>query len=489
MFFGTNKLKGKTAAWRISLWSTLAFASGTMIVFVFLHNFVLHEIQRRSDSWLSGEVRVLADVAERTPKGRLYDRVVREVAELATKEVPNATEPNGDPNKSVFFIENGAVEGLKLWVGSGDSEPYLSAIRASSIKPDSPADIRIHGFRSPFRVVCVETQDHDFIYLGLSERYERLLLRKMRFYFFMLWLGIVLLGFLIVFSSTRRMLGRVRQITETASKIGQGDLRIRVPKVFGNDEIAQLSTTLNNMLDRIESSVHQLHTITDSLAHDLRSPMTAIRGKLELALLAGNESGWTDPIASAVDELDRLSDLLNKSLDVAEANADALRLNKTEIDLDVLLRRMVELYEPSMMNRGLRIQVRSSRSLMISADPALMHRTMANLFDNELKHLPPGATITVHLRLESKAARLIVEDDGPGFPPEIAKRIFERFTKGEQSDGRGLGLAFVEAVVRAHNGTITAGNSEQSGARIVIEMPLAGIADLEDHQKTSLLQA
>ena len=487
MFSAINKPKGKTAAWRISLWSTLAFASGTMIVFVFLHNFVSREIQRRSDSWLSGEVMVLADVAERTPKGRLYDRVVKEVAELATKEVPNATEAGGDPNKSVFFIETGAAKDLKLWVGYGDSQPYLSAIMSSSIKPGSPVDIRVQGFKGRFRVVCVQTADNGFIYLGLSARDEHLLLRKMQLYFFILWLGIVLLGFLIVFFSTRRMLGRVRQITETASKIGQDDLGIRVPTLHGNDEIAQLSSTLNKMLDRIENSVHQLHTITDSLAHDLRSPMTAIRGKLELALLAGSEGGWTEPVASAVDELDQLSDFLNKSLDVAEANADALRLHKTKIDLDVLLRAMVELYEPSMTERGLRIQIRSQASLKISADPALMHRMMANLFDNELKHLSPGATITLHLHAQNDALRLIVEDNGPGFPPEILPHIFERYTKGKNSGGRGLGLAFVEAVVRTHNGTVTAGQSAQGGARIVIELPSTEAAGLEHQQTPSMM--
>ena len=95
-----------------------------------------------------------------------------------------------------------------------------------------------------------------------------------------------------------------------------------------NDEISQLASTLNQMLDRIESSMHQLHTITDSLAHDLRSPLTAIRGKLEMALSAGAKSEQAEGIVSAIEELDRLTDFLNKSLDVAEARADALRLDR-----------------------------------------------------------------------------------------------------------------------------------------------------------------
>src|SRR3569833_3198674 len=104
------------------------------------------------------------------------------------------------------------------------------------------------------------------------------------------------------------------------------------------------------MLDRIENSVHQLHTITDSLAHDLRSPLTAIRGKLETSL-ALHDAEHAEPIVSAVEELDRLTDFLNKSLDVAEAKADALRLNPSTIDLDELLRKIIDLNEPSLNER------------------------------------------------------------------------------------------------------------------------------------------
>ena len=165
----------------------------------------------------------------------------------------------------------------------------------------------------------------------------------MRVRLFSICLAIVILGFLVVFFATKRMLDRVYRITQTANRIGQNDLRSRVPGVNGKDEIAQLARTLNNMLDRIENSVNQLHTITNSLAHDLRSPLMAIRGKLELALLADHESTLADPVASALEEVDRLSDFLTKSLDVAEANADALHLRRIPVDLDELLRSMVDL--------------------------------------------------------------------------------------------------------------------------------------------------
>jgi len=462
-----------SAAWRISLWATLAFACGTVLVFVFLHNFVADDIQRRSDAWLSGEVEVLGDVAERTPKDALYDRVVGEVAELAGKEVPNKLLSESSSNDSVFFLQTGGDGSLKLWVGAGDGKPNLRAIRAIQIVPDHPTDLRVMGFDVPFRVASIRIDDGTNIYLGLSERDELRVLRSLRLRFFLIWLLLVLFGFAIVFFTTRRMLSHVREITEAASRIGHSDLNARVPTTERNDEVGHLARTLNRMLDRIENSVHQLHTITDSLAHDLRSPLTAIRGKLEMSLSAVDQAEQAEPIVAAIEELDRLTEFLNQSLDVAESKADALRLTRSEVDLDELLRIMIDLYEPSMSEKGLQIKLQSKGPIRIAADAALIHRMVANIFDNELKHLPADSTVTIQLRNEGESIALICEDNGPGFSEEVLPHLFERRVKGLESNGHGLGLAFIDAVARAHGGTASARNRRSGGARIEVLLPHA----------------
>ena len=358
--------------------------------------------------------------------------------------------------------------------------PYLNAITRTPITPGTPADISIPGYFHPFRVVCLVTPSGDRIHLGLDKAHDIHVLRRMRTRLFSICAAIVVLGFLVVFFATKRMLDRVHRITRTANRIGQHDLRSRVPEVKGTDEIAQLARTLNKMLDRIENSVNQLHTITNSLAHDLRSPMMAIRGKLELALLADHENAWSDPIAAAVEELDRLSDFLTKSLDVAEANADALHLRRVPVDLDGVLRSMVNLYEPSFTEGGLKVLLRSPSALLVSADPALLHRMLANLLDNALKHLPPGTTIYIQIQPQGEYGRLEIEDDGPGFPPEVVDRPFEKYVKGKSSTGSGMGLAFAEAVVRAHGGQIRASNGARGGACIVVDLPLSVPAPEEE---------
>jgi len=461
-----------SAAWRISLWGTLAFSIGTLLVFVFLHRFVADDMQHRNDAWLWGAVSLLGDVAERTPKGALYGQVVGEIAELVREEVPNKKRSLSNADDHVFFLQEGEDRSLKLWVGAGAGEDTLKAIHGSRILPDQPIDLRVDGMGVPFRVVSIRVEDGSRIYLGLSEEDQLRILNNFRFYFVLLWLIIVLFGFALVFSISRSLLKHVQTITDAASRIGRSDLTTRVPTTSRTDEVAHLALTLNNMLDRIENSMHQLHTITDSLAHDIRSPITAVRGRLEASLSARSPEEQTDSIASSIEVLDRLSQFLTDSLDVAEANADALRLARSEVDLEEALASMIDLYQPSMAEKDITLDFHHAGPVTISADVGLIHRMISNLFDNEVTHLPTGCRVMVDLRPED-SARLILQDDGPGFAPEIIQHLFERNTKGRDSSGHGLGLAFVDAVVRAHGGTVIASNPPSGGARIAINLPLS----------------
>src|SRR5579863_7202500 len=195
----TDRPPMRSAAWRISLWATLAFACGTMVVFIFLQRFMAGDIQRRSDAWLSGEVEVLGDVAERTPKDALYDRVVGEVAELAAREVPNKLPNESGADDAVFFLQSGSDGSLKLWVGAGSGEAHLKALNAIRISKDHPTDLHVPGFAVPFRVASTRIDDGSYIFLGLSERDELRVLASLRLRFFLLYILIVLLGFGIVF--------------------------------------------------------------------------------------------------------------------------------------------------------------------------------------------------------------------------------------------------------------------------------------------------
>ena len=464
--------RSRSAAWRITLWGGIAFAIGTAIAFWILQSFLAHDLQNRADSWLTGELGVLADVVEKTPANQLHDAVVEEIAELASREAPHDDTSAGAMNRAVLFLQTTSNGTLKLHTGAGSGTEDVSAIRQSRVEPGQPDSVSIAGFGVPFRVAEARLSNGDRIYLALSTRYERKVLLHLREECFALWCAIICFGAAIVYVSTRRMLHRVHVITETAESIGRTNLGSRIPALARHDEISRLSLTLNNMLDRIESSVQQLHAMSDALAHDLRSPITAVRGKLELALMSPAAEEREEAIIRSIDELDRVTSLLSTSLDVSEASADALRLRKESIDLDATLHAMVELYEPSFAHAGLTLHLVSSGPVFIEADPALLQRTIANLLDNEMKHLDNGRVVNITLAKQSERVTISLEDDGAGFPDDLLPRAFERYIKGPHSQGHGLGLAFVSAVVRSHDGSVIAANRSTGGARILIELPV-----------------
>ncbi len=172
--------------------------------------------------------------------------------------------------------------------------------------------------------------------------------------------------------------------------MGSDDLSSRLQEGPHPDEITRLSSTFNRMLDRIQASVHQMRILTDSVAHDLKSPVTSIRGSLEVALSSGSPEQLRESMAEAIEGLDRLSQLLNTTLDVAEANAGALQLRKETIDLSELVRQLVDLYQPAMAERRHEV-VTDLQPVTVEADTSLLHRTIANLLDNEITHLRRAA--------------------------------------------------------------------------------------------------
>jgi signal transduction histidine kinase len=460
-----------TAAWRISIWTTLAFALGTALAFSIVYFLVAKNIQERSDAWLSGEAEVLARVSADTPQDHLYNRIVGEVAELATRELPDERNARGQRLNSVFFLEIDPNDNESpLWVGPGLDDAFLNAFQRTNVVPGIPQSINVEGWPTTFRVVA-RHENGRTIYLGLSSRGARYLLRTLTRRFLVLWGTTVLMGFLISYMSAHRTLLRVQRITDTVARIGSEDLGERLPQPINSDEISRLAKTFNHMLDRIQSSVNELRSVTDAVAHDLKSPVTLIRGVLESVLSSEPNEKWRDSVGDAIEALDRLLSALDTTLDVAEAQAGALRLDRSSVDLSVAMRQLVNLYHPALDERHHELVVDLEDHVVVSADWGLLNRVLSNLIENEIAHLPVGCQITIRLRSLEGSAALVIEDNGPGFPPDISTRAFERFVKGKQSHGHGLGLAFVDAVVRAHGGTTKISDSPAGGAVVTLSLP------------------
>lgn len=357
-----------TAAWRLSIWTTLAFALGTALAFAVVYFLVAQGIQERSDAWLRGEAEVLAQVSADTPKDRLYHRIISEVAELATRELPDERNSRGQSLNAVFFLEEDPNNSESpLWVGPGAADTFLSAIQQAKPVAGIPQFIRVEGWPTTFRVVALH-ENGRAIYLGLSSRGAKRLLHSLIRRFLVVWAGTVIMGFLISYLSARRTLRRVERIAETVARIGSEDLSERLPAQANSDEISQLAETFNHMLDRIQSSVNQLRCVTDAVAHDLKSPVTAIRGTLESALCNESKEKWRDSVGEAIEDLDRLLQVLNTTLDVAEAQAGALHMDRSTVDLSDVVTRLVDLYHPAMAERHHEVLVDLESHTVVDAD-------------------------------------------------------------------------------------------------------------------------
>jgi len=460
-----------TAAWRISIWTTLAFAMGTAVAFFILYSLVAEGVRQHVDAWLTGEAEVLARVSADTPRDSVYDRIVEEVAELATQEVPKELNSQGQELNSVFFLEFRPNDSDPLWVGSGQKETFVAAIQDAKLAPGIPRSVQVSGERGPYRVVLQEQQPGSRLYLGISDRGARHVLSQFTRRFLGVWASVALFGFLVSYVSARRTLLRVERITGTASRIGSGDMSERLPEPGNSDEISQLTRTFNRMLDRIQSSVNQLRAVTDAVAHDLKSPVTSIRGTLETALSEDDEARLRDSIGQAIEGLDRVSEILNTTLDLAEAEAGALKINRQPVDLSEAVVKLIHLYQPAMLELQHQLIADVAANVRIDADPTLINRSISNLLENELVHLRAPSEIRVSLHSRDGTAELVVQDNGPGFPPDLGARAFERFVKGKHSPGHGLGLAFVDAVVQSHGGHIEISDRPEGGARISVTLP------------------
>src|SRR6202035_263765 len=235
------------------------------------------------------------------------------------------------------------------------------------------------------------------IYLGLSGRGTRYLLRGLTLRFLLLWGSTVLMGFLVSYMSAHRTLLRVQRITDTVARIGSEDLRERLPEPVNSDEISRLAKTFNHMLDRLQASVNQLRTVTGGIAHDLKSPVTLIRGTLESALCHEGNEKWRDSVGEAVEDLDRLLQLLNPTLDLAEAEAGALHMERGPVDFSDVVRQLVDVYQPAMAERQHEVTSDLEEHVVVDADLPLLNRVLSNLLENELTHLPLGCRVNIRL--------------------------------------------------------------------------------------------
>jgi signal transduction histidine kinase len=273
----------------------------------------------------------------------------------------------------------------------------------------------------------------------------------------------------------RAALRPVRRMAAEAATISAARTERRLPQPAGDDEIAELGRTLNAMLDRIEATLGHERAFIDDAAHELRTPLAVLRGELELASHEpGDRHAVAQSLASALEEADRLTRLTEDLLTLARADAGQLTPGEAITELLGATRQEVQ-HLPH--RDGVTIEVRGEPAI-VRGEPEWVSHIVSNLVANAGRYAKSRIVVTVGSAGE--CGRLVVADDGPGFPAHLLPRVLDRFSRGEDArgyrgGGAGLGLAIVSSLTHAAGGTVTVGNSESlGGACVEVAIPLAG---------------
>ncbi len=271
----------------------------------------------------------------------------------------------------------------------------------------------------------------------------------------LLWAGllVLLLALLGGWLIRRALLHRVEGINRTATAIRQGDLSQRLPQSRGGDEFDQLEVTINHMLDQIEQLVDGVRHVSNSIAHDLRTPLAETRFRLEGLLHDLPDNAAQEQIAAAIADIDRLIGVFNALLRLAELDSGLRRAGFAELDLTALVEEAAELYAPSAEAKGILLHCDAPPGLRLTGDRQLLAQAIGNLLDNAIKYTPPSGRILLLARPDG----VTVADNGPGMTVAERERAVERFYRGDaarSTAGFGLGLSLVQAIARLHGGVL-----------------------------------
>lgn len=283
-------------------------------------------------------------------------------------------------------------------------------------------------------------------------------------------------GLLVGIITRRALMSRVHSIRHTVSAIIHGDLQHRLPTHLNDDELNTLSRTINGMLDQIELLVHGVRNVSNSIAHDLRTPLAELRSRLEeLSLIRPSTEETYAEIDGAVADVDRVIRIFDALLRLAEIDAGMRRSGFVSFDVSDLAANAVEFYEPAAELKEIDLKVRSNGPLAVSGDPVLLAQALSNLIDNALKYAPQRGSIEVAVqRRADMRAEISVSDNGPGIDDSEKSKVMQRFYRGDASRGTpgvGLGLSLVQAVAKLHGSALEL-RDNGPGLRVVMSVPI-----------------
>jgi len=466
MYFAKMRKFSRTLAVRLTLSYASIFVAASLVAFLFLYMLVKSNIESRLDSVLEDQARECAAIMASKGIEGLKAEFINVSVTIGTSDI---------------YLKLLAPDGHELFASDNSSwkQVPVDTTLVKRLKTDAPSfqTLPVPGHHVRVRALYALMPGNNILQIVSSLKENQRTLDSFRVVFITAIAVVMMLAIVLGYFIARRTLSKVEEVTQTATRIAGGKLDERVPLQGDGGELDQLAATFNGMLDRIQTLIKEMREINDNIAHDLRSPVTRLRGIAETTLTARrSQQDYEELAAGTVEECDRMLAMINTLLDISEAEGGVTKIDLAKCDVARLVKDACDLFQPVAEDKKVTIDCQVPGVCNGYVDVQKLQRALSNLLDNAIKFNTDHGHVSVKLLSEDRRLSIEVRDTGSGIPKADLPFIFERFYRSDRSRssvGNGLGLCLARALIRIQGGDIQVTSELNSGSSFTIALPTA----------------